>query len=836
MSGTDRSSHTPSNTSRRAGGNRTLPPRVVALVGNPNTGKTTLFNKLTGLRQHVGHHPGVTVESKSGRLRGCDAATPIEIIDLPGAYSLSADSADEAVVLDCLSQKAADDAKLDIIVCVVDAKNLQRNLFFVSQIMEIGIPVIVALNMIDLAEVAGIAIDSDKLADVLGIPVVPLVASKNIGVDALRVAISKGMDVAPPTPMVEFPEIVAEQFAGLARFIHDNTTDHDQMPSEVELLQALLAPAGYHEQRLVDRLGPAFGQELNQRRADIESAGFSVVELEARVRYDVINRVILKTVTRKLSQDRTQSDVVDRVLTHPVWGLLILVVILGAVFQSVYAWSAPVMGLIDQAFAGLATLTERWIPPGAISSLVSGGVIAGVGGVLIFLPQILVLFLFIAIMEDCGYMSRAALLLDRYMRLLGLNGKSFIPLLSSFACAIPGIMATRTIDSPRDRLLTIVVAPLMSCSARLPVYMLLISVFIPDKALLGGVTNYRTLTLLAMYFVGIFVAIVITFILKRTLIKGRAEPFLMELPSFKWFSPSTVLLRVYDRGKHFVIQAGTIIFAMTIVVWALGYYPKPAGIAVDHEQQRITALREYENAQAGIFASLPEPYEVGADESGDVEQLVDRIDEIESTFQAKVEREGLSVDSQLWQTARLDVERRLGFMADESGAAGNAALAVHGLREAHHARLAKIDHSLAGAYLRQSILGRMGRWIEPAVKPLGWDWRIGTAVIASFPAREVVISTMATIYNLGGEQDESSAGLQHTIANVSWPDGKPVFNLAVALSVMVFFALCCQCGATLAAIRRETNSWRWPAFTFAYLTALAYIAALATYQVAIRFV
>jgi ferrous iron transport protein B len=384
---------------------------------------------------------------------------------------------------------------------------------------------------------------------------------------------------------------------------------------------------------------------------------------------------------------------------------------------------------------------------------------------LVFLPQILILFLFIAILEDCGYMARAAFLLDRWMALIGLGGKSFIPLLSSFACAVPGIMATRTIEQRRDRLVTILIAPLMSCSARLPVYVLLIGAFVPATPFLGGLVNLQAVTLLAMYAVGVMVAIPVALFWKRTLLKGPAESLLIELPTYKWPSPRIVFHRVYEQGKQFCLSAGTVIFAVAIVVWALGYYPRPASIGAEHEARRGAAREEH--------ASRLQEIEAGSDPAA-IAKAAERLEE----------------------------------------------------------ELAAIDRDEAGAYLRGSLLGWLGRWVEPVVRPLGWDWRIGTAVIASFPAREVVVATMGTIYNLGEEQDEASAGLRGKLRSAKWPDGRPVFSLPVALSIMVFFALCCQCGATLATIRRETRSWGWPALTFGYMTALAYAGAFLTYQVA----
>jgi ferrous iron transport protein B len=383
-------------------------------------------------------------------------------------------------------------------------------------------------------------------------------------------------------------------------------------------------------------------------------------------------------------------------------------------------------------------------------------VIAGVGGVLVFLPQIFLLFFFIALLEDCGHMARAADLMDKLMSRIGLSGKSFIPLLSSFACAIPGIMATRVIEDPKDRLITILVAPLMSCSARLPVYTLLIGAFIPSRAVLGGLVGLQGLTMFAMYALGVVAAVVVALVLRKTLIRGATPPFVMELPGYKCPGPTVVVHRMLDRGWAFMRRAGTLIFAVTILVWAAGYYPRqPDAIDPQLRGQRA-AVAERLAAAAG------------------------------------------SADEDDWA-----------------------------------AELQQVDNQIEGAYLRQSFLGRAGHWIEPVVRPLGWDWRIGCAVIASFPAREVVIATLGVIYNLGGDEGEET--LRETLRGATW-DGseQPVFNVPVALSLMVFFALCAQCVSTLAVMYRETNSWKWPAFTFVYMTTLAYVAAWLTYQIGIR--
>jgi ferrous iron transport protein B len=451
----------------------------------------------------------------------------------------------------------------------------------------------------------------------------------------------------------------------------------------------------------------------------------------------------------------SRSDRADRILTHRVWGTALFVLVMSFVFVSIFEWAGPFMDFIEGAFRDLGDLVTGWfagtsLEGGVLQSFLVKGVITGVGGVLVFLPQIVFLFLFIALLEDCGYLARAAFLMDRLLRFCGLSGHSFIPLLSSFACAVPGIMAARTISDRRDRIATIVVAPLMTCSARLPVYALLIAAFVPSAMVLG-IFPLQGIVFAGMYFLGILVAVVAALVVKKTLLRGPPSHFVMELPPYRLPSAKTVALRVYDRGKDFAYKAGTIIFAMAIVVWALGYFPRPESIARKYDAERDAA---------------------------------------------------------------------------EASLAG----------EALDARLAEITGRESGEYLRQSILGRMGRGVEPVVEPLGWDWRIGTGVIAAFPAREVVISTLGIIYDLGEEAADDKGTLVTRMRKSKWPDGRPVYSLAVALSLLVFFALCCQCGATVATIRRETNSWRWAAFTFTYMTALAWVGAFLTYQIATAFI
>jgi ferrous iron transport protein B len=495
---------------------------------------------------------------------------------------------------------------------------------------------------------------------------------------------------------------------------------------------------------------------LHKARESLAAVGHPVPAVEAIARYEWIERILKGVARRPTDHQATTSDRIDAVLTHKLWGTLFFLAAMAVLFSSIFLFAVPLMDIVDSAVGGLAGFVESILPPGALQSLVVDGIIGGVGAVIIFLPQILILFFFIALLEDCGYMARAAFLMDRLMAGVGLSGKSFIPLLSSFACAVPGIMATRVIENRRDRLATILIAPLMSCSARLPVYVILIGAFVPAQHYLGGLLGLQGLVLLAMYAVGTLAAIGMAWLLKKTLLRGETPPFVMELPSYKIPSARTVLYRMGERGWAFLVRAGTVIFAVTIVIWALTYYPRSdERVAADIAAQRA-ALQD-----ADALARFDDPENLG--------------------------------------------------------------------------------HLEASLHQRYSFLGRAGQWIEPVVRPLGWDWRIGCAAIASFPAREVVMGVLGVIYQMGPDVDVGGEGDQNRLRDqlraARWDDtGAPVYNLAVALSIMVFFALCAQCAATLAVIRRETNSWRWPAFTFAYMTALAYIGALITYQVTIRFI
>ncbi len=758
----------------------------VALIGNPNTGKSTLFSALAGVRQRTGNYPGVTVEKKEGRVVIGDR--PFVLIDLPGTYSLAPRSPDEMVAVDVLLGRRDDEPPLDMVVCIVDASNLERNLYVVSQVLELGLPVVLAVNMVDIAADRGVTLDLARLERQLGVPIVPVQAHRKVGIDKLAAAIAAipagsqrsrspqsatdtasrpdavGAGVARVSP---FPEAFQREVAALEQL--ERRAGVPVLPRYL-LERLLLDTTGYLENAGLPGVTAELLAETKAARSRLALQGLPVPGVEAMSRYQWIAGILEGVVARPKHRLVTTGDKVDRVLTHRVWGTLVFVAMMVLMFQTVFWMAEPASLLIDGGKSWLGDQIAAAVPEGALRSLLINGVLEGVGGVLVFLPQIFTLFLFIAILEDCGYMARAAYLMDRLMSRVGLSGKSFIPLLSSFACAIPGVMATRVIENPKDRLVTMLVAPLMSCSARLPVYTLLVGAFIPDRYYLGGWFGLQGLTMFAMYAIGVVMAVVVAWILKLTLLRGVTPPFVMELPGYKLPGLNIVLYRMLERGWSFVQRAGTLIFAVSVVVWAAAYYPR--------DIERVAPELVKRQADAALAVARLEAREA---------ELGDRP-----------------------QTAPGDLETA-------------------------RQELEVADDLLAGAMLRNSYLGRLGQWIEPVVKPLGWDWRIGCAALASFPAREVVVATLGVIYNLGADEDEESESLRETLRSATW-DGSttPLFNVPVALSIMVFFALCAQCASTLAVIKRETNSWRWPAFTFVYMTSLAYVASLAVYQIGIR--
>jgi ferrous iron transport protein B len=716
----------------------------VALIGNPNTGKTSLFNALTGMRQRVGNYSGVTVEKKIGSW-ALNRDQDVQLIDLPGTYSLSASSLDERIAVDVLAGRVDGLPAPDLIIVVVDVENLQRNLFLASQASELDVPMVIALNCWDVAEKKGLQIDCKLLEQRLGVPVVPTVATRSRGTEELARAVEHAVKTKPMMMRPIWPAAVKTAVQKL----HDEfIADRGEELHTGELQRLIFDRKSAVRERLQTPESEYEGI-IKDARDQLYKDGFNPDAAESILRFRFLNPLLGDIIERQAAlKKRTATESIDQLLLHRFWGLVVFVGMMYVVFQSVYTWAGPFMDLIEGATGTLQNLAANALETTPmLQSLIADGIIGGVGAFVVFLPQILVLFLFISLLEESGYMARAAFLMDKLFHWCGLNGKSFVPLLSSYACAIPGILATRTISDPKARMITILIAPLMSCSARLPVYLLLIGAFVEPRygpAVAGA-------TLFAMHFVGALLAAPIAWLLNKTLNKGqRPKPFLMELPPYRAPRLKTMVWRMYESGKEFVVRAGTVIFAMSIIIWALLYFPRPDSIETDIRNE---------------YAS----------------QQIEITEEIED----------------------------------------------------------EIAHRIDARLLEQSYMGRFGKSVQPVFAPAGYDWKITVGVLASFPAREIIISTLGITYALGGEVDEASDDLRTTLSNTKWEsgprEGEPVFNIPVALSIMVFFALCMQCGATLAVIAKELN-WGWAIGSFVALTTIAWIAAVLTYQIGMLFV
>jgi ferrous iron transport protein B len=699
------------------GASRTSTLRV-ALLGNPNTGKSTLFNALTGMRQKVGNFPGVTVERLEGSYKGPDGRR-VSVIDLPGSYSLAPRTPDERIAIDVLLGRAAGITAPDVIVVVVDALHLERNLYLTSQLLELGRPVIVALNQADAAAAAGVHIDVPELIHELGVTVIPTVATRGEGIEQLRRAIAKAAAFPLPTRRFALPDPARAALAPLERALADE--GHSPHVASLEALLHLATPAHDH--------GAVVDGALARTRDALRGRGINPESLEAELRYEWVTSVVGRTVSREAPRERTRSDKVDGVLLHRVWGPIVFLALMGLMFQAVFSWAAPLQDGIEGALGWLGTRASAALPDGDLESLLVDGIIAGVGSVLVFIPQIAILFLFIGVLEDSGYMARAAFIMDRYMRRVGLHGRSFIPLLSGYACAVPAIMSARTIESPKDRLATIMVVPLMSCSARLPVYTLLIGAFVPALSV-AGLFSLQGVTMLAMYLLGTVFALGVASLFKRTLLRGPVQPLIIELPPYRVPQPRALAMNVAHRASLFLRRAGTVILAVSVVFWALATYPKADP------------------------ATVPAP----------------------------------SVTAEQQQEAQL----------------------------------------------AQSYLGTVGHAIAPAVAPLGFDWKIGVSMVASFAAREVFVSTMGTIYGVGAADEHSAALGERLRAERDPRTGKAAYTPLVAVGLMVFYVFALMCMSTVAVTVRETGGgWtgvRWAALQFGYMLALAYGGAWLVYR------
>ncbi|MGH7739590.1 MAG: ferrous iron transport protein B [bacterium] len=645
-------------------------PGVFAVAGNPNSGKTTLFNRLTGLRQKVGNYPGVTVEKKTGFVRSGDHF--LELVDLPGTYSLSPRSEEERVAAEVVSGSRPDLPPLRAVLCVVDATNLERSLYLTLQVLEAKVPVVVVLNMMDELAARGGQVNVNKLSKLLGVPVFPISALKGDGLDDLKAhleKLSRGIDGKTLYPLTE------------------------RKPEKAGVLCGGCHGCGTSQCASVPVDSPDILADVNVPEAARRQA-----------RAGRIHRQVSEAPVKA----HPLTNRIDRVVLHPVWGPLIFVLVVLLVFQSIFTWAQPAMDGMDQGVAWLGSLLANALPVGMFRSFLVDGVVEGVGAVLVFLPQILILFFFIAVLEHTGYMARAAMVMDRLMSSIGLQGKSFLPLISSYACAVPGIMATRTIENRRDRIATLFIAPFMTCSARLPVYILLIGAFVPDLPVVGKWIGLRTLTLLGLYVLGFLGALGTAALLKSTILRSGRVPFVMEVPPYRVPSVKTILILMWDRSLIFLKRAGTTILAVSVLMWFLVSFPRP-------------------DAQQDI---------------------------------------------------------------------------------------------------RQSYAGRLGVMVEPVVKPLGFDWRIGVGLLSAQAAREVIISTLSTVYHVakdkGTEGPEATASLTTTLQKDMTP--------LTAISLMVYFVFAMQCASTLAVVKRETGRWRWPFAMFTYMTALAYVSSLCVFQ------
>jgi len=720
---------------------------VVAVAGNPNTGKTTLFNRLTGSDQKVANYPGVTVERHTGRMR-LPGGREISVLDVPGTYSLSARSREEEIAIHSIAGIDGE-ASPDLVVLVVDATQLSRNLYMALQVMELEVPLLVALNMTDVLEARGESIDVEALSRELGAPVVAISALKGRGIDELERAIERTL-AAPERarPGARWTPESAELRADLDHVAASIPAEWSRgSPARARALAAwaLLSIDDPDELRGVP---DDVRRSALARRAQTTAQGRHVDAEIIRGRYAWIDARI-DSFVRSPARARSATERADAILMNPWLGFPIFLAVMGVVFMALFSWADPAMGIIEGVFDVLSGLVRGAMAPGIVRDFITDALIAGVGSVVVFLPQILLLFLFIGILEDTGYMARVACLMDRVMRTMGLNGRAFVPMLSGYACAVPAIMATRTMERQRDRTLTMMVVPLMTCSARLPIYTLMIGALFP-AALFMGFAPTQALLLVAMYLFSTLMALAAAAVLSRTMLKARSVPLIMEMPPYRRPHWASVVRLMFQKARAFLSEAGKVILVCTVALWALLSFPKDSAL-----------------------------------------------------------------------------ETRRAELVTEAAALDEAAATPE--RDAELERVAAVQSELDGQALRGSYAGRLGHAIEPTIEPLGFDWKIGIGLIGAFAAREVFVSTMGVVYGLG-DADEGSVTLRDRIRAEQRANGAPVYTPLVGLSLMVFFALACQCMSTLAAVRRETRTWRWPIFLFVYMTALAWVASFVVYQ------
>ena len=689
----------------------------VALIGNPNTGKTSVFNALTGLNQKVGNYPGITVEKKQGSCR-LDRTTKARILDLPGTYSLNASSMDESVVVELLLNKNDLDFP-DVAIVVTDVENLKRNLLLFTQIKDLEIPTILVINMSDQMQRKGIKIDLEKLGEKLNTRVVLVSTRLNSGVDQLK-QILVDYRTLSTRPILDPNSIDQAYFESLGKAFPNQ--------SLYKLWLVITQDVNFTK---LDRQKVA---DTAQLKTQPKSYLKKLQQRETIKRYQTINQILKETYQVNRQEATDLRSKLDNLLIHKFWGYVIFFLILLTIFQAIFDWSSIPMDFIDSSFAHLSEWTKAQMPAGVLTDLIVEGVISGLGGIVIFIPQIAFLFLFISILEETGYMSRVVFLMDRGLRKFGLSGKSVVPLISGTACAIPAVMATRNIENWKERLITILVVPFTTCSARLPVYMILISLVIPDERLMG--VNYQGLTLMGLYLIGFLMAIVSASILNGFLKSPNKSYFVVEMPNYKLPLLKNVVLTVWEKTRSFVVEAGKIILAISILLWFMASFGP--GKNFTHAAEIVS--QEY----------ALEPLEAS-----------------------------------------------------------------------------ELENKIASFRLENSYIGILGKMVEPLIRPLGYDWKIGIALISSFAAREVFVGTLATIYSVESDTEET---IKKRMAGEIRNDGTALFNLPTGISLMLFYAFAMQCMSTLAIVKKETNSWKWPTIQLFSMSIIAYIVALIAYQ------
>ena len=715
---------------------------TVLVAGNANSGKTTVFNALTGSRAQVGNYPGVTVTRSSRRVSLPDGVSA-EIVDLPGTYSLTAHSPDEQVAVSAVNGRHG--VRPDVVVVVLDAGSLERGLYLAVQIIETGVPVIIALNMLDEARAAGADFDIARLGSWLGTTVVATIASKGIGLDALRDALAGALRLAPKDEVVwrGFSERLETELVPIERALTDSGFALTRAGTRSWAVWSLLSLE--RDDATGSGLPRPVLEAVLATRGKASETGWRLDEEIVNARYRWIENVVADVRSIVREDTRSWTNRLDSILTHKILGMVVFAAVMAFLFEALFVWSEPLIGVIEGLTAALQGGMSAVLPPGPVRSLMNDGVIAGVGNVVVFVPQIAMLFLFIALLEDVGYLARVAFVIDRLMGRVGLHGKAFVPMLSGFACAIPAVMATRTIEGRRDRLITMLTLPMVSCSARLPVYALVTAViFVPEQRVLG-VLSAGAVVLFSMYALSVVATLAAASVLRRTVLRGPRLPLVLELPPYRVPVWRNVLLTTWQRVRKFLVDAGTIILTMTIILWALLSYPRSVEIESRYDAERATVTASTAGPQA-------------------------RADE-------------LSV--------------------------------LNGLE--------------AGEQIRYSVAGRVGQAVEPVLEPLGFDWRIGVGILGAFAAREVFVSTLGIVFGIE-EADEESATLRSSLQSAERADGSPLMTPLTGVSLMVFFVLACQCMSTIVIVRKESGTWGWPVFMFAYMSVLAYTSSLLVYQ------